>query len=153
MSGRRKKWLDTAFVAHRMEMRLSAAWRAIPPPLWRILDRLEVEHMRHAGSKNGELFVSFGQFVDVGVSRRNILSLLRLGEALGFVQTIRSTEVQGDIRNPNQYRLTYFPKGSAAPTDEWKSVTEERAQRALDNYRAADKQRAEATSAKKAAAA
>jgi hypothetical protein len=28
----------------------------------------------------------------------------------------------GVIRPPNAYRLTYLPKGKAAPTDEWKRI-------------------------------
>ena len=135
----RRKWLDTAFVPHRMEMRLSAAWKVVPPPLRRILDRLEEENMRHAGTCNGKLLVSYKQFVAEGVSKRNIAALLRLGEALGLIETVRQQEVLGDIREPNQYRLTYLPKGQVRPTDEWKAVTAEGARAALAGYRVADK--------------
>ena len=107
---RRTKWLDTAFVPHRMEMLRSPPWKAMPSPLRRILDRLELEHMRHGGTSNGHLFVSFKQFVAEGVSRRNIVALLHLGEALGLIEVIREQEARGDIRASNQYRLTYVPK-------------------------------------------
>ena len=150
---RRRKWLNTSFVVHRLEMRMSAAWKAVPPPLRRILDRLEEEHMRHAGTCNGRLFVSYTQFVAAGVSRRNIAALLGLGEALGMIEIVRGQDVAGDIREPNQYRLTYLEKGQAAPTDEWKGVTAERAMAAMARYRVADRAGSETTARGRRAAA
>ena len=150
---RRTKQLPGPWVAHRLEMRLSAAWKVVPAPLRRILDRLEEEHMRHGGACNGKLFVNYIQFVAAGVSRRNIAAVLCLGEALGLIEIVRGSEVRGDIREPNQYRLTYLHKGQAAPTDEWKGVTPERAITAVARYRVADKPGSKATDRGRRAAA
>ncbi|GAA2885544.1 hypothetical protein GGQ99_005066 [Aminobacter niigataensis] len=130
----KKKWLD-CFVPHRLEMLMHPTWNLAPVPLRRMLERLEVEHLRHGGYKNGELFVSFNQFVAASISRRKITATQDLGEALGLMEVIRSTETSGDLRAPNSYRLTYVPAiNSKAPTDEWKAVSSDRAGKLVEAY-------------------
>jgi hypothetical protein len=132
----RDKWLSN-FVPHRLEMLVSPAWQAAPFPLYRMLMRLEVEHLRHGGYENGNLFVSFAQFQQCGVSRRQIKALLDLGCALKLIEVVQDAEMsRWDIRPPNAYRLTYLPaKGKKAPTDDWKSINQARADAALAGYR------------------
>ncbi|ESZ11469.1 hypothetical protein X735_25800 [Mesorhizobium sp. L2C085B000] len=116
-----------------------------------MLERLEIEHLRHGGLNNGELFVSFGQFEKHNISRRKIASTQALGAALGLMETIRSTEPAGDLRAPNAYRLTYVPaKGTSAPSDEWKRVTEDRARKHIEDYH--NTERSEVKSREKRAA-
>ena len=137
---RKRKWLN-CFLPHRLELLISPAWRSAPRPLRNILERLEIEHLRHGGFNNGELFVSYLQFVEFGLSKRSIKPALELGQRLGLLEVIQETENHlSDIRGANSYRLTYVPaKGKAAPTDEWKLTTEERARFLLDAYKFEDK--------------
>jgi hypothetical protein len=138
-----RKWLES-FIPHRLEMLQSPPWRQVPKPLGRIIERIEIEHLRHGGKNNGELFVSYGQLVDAGVSRKSVLPALRLGEALGLIEVIRPEDARRDIRSPNGYRLTYVPaKGKKLPTDEWKSVSKERVAILVDEFRRLDKACAE----------
>ena len=131
----KKKWLD-CFVPHRLEMMLHPTWRLAPVPLRRMLERIEVEHLRHGGFKNGELYVSWNQFVIASISRRKITPLNDLGEALGLLKVIRAEDATYDLRAPNAYRLTYLPSAkNAAPTDEWKSVTEDRVKALVKAFR------------------
>ncbi|SIT56248.1 conserved hypothetical protein [Mesorhizobium prunaredense] len=149
---RKSTWLTSrAWVAHRLELYLSPSWRLAPVPLKRMLERLEIEHLRHGGSNNGELYVSFGQFEQHNISRRKIASAQALGAALGLMETIRAIEPAGDLRAPNAYRLTYLPaKGCLAPTDEWKRTTEDQARKLIDQYH--NTERAEVKSREKRAA-
>ena len=39
------------FVPHRLEMLQSLAWRSLSGTARRVLDRFEIEHMKHAGQK------------------------------------------------------------------------------------------------------
>lgn len=147
MSGRKQSWL-TAWVAHRLELLISPPWQLAPRPLRRMLERLEIEHLRHGGQNNGELFVSYGQFVKAGISRRMIKPVQRLGVDLGLIEVTQDAQLGegSDIRPPNAYRLTYVPaKGKKAPTDEWKSITEDRAITMIEAFKAADKTSAKAT--------
>ncbi|MBX3571073.1 MAG: hypothetical protein KF694_01850 [Mesorhizobium sp.] len=138
MAKSKRSWL-TAFVPHRLELLLSPAWQRAPRPLRTILERLEIEHLRHGGQENGFLFVSYQQIVAAGVSRRSIKSACQLGEKLGLLEVVQDGELTGDLRPPNRYRLTYVPaKGAAAPTDEWKSITKERAMTIVAAFKAED---------------
>ncbi|WP_245445052.1 hypothetical protein [Pseudaminobacter soli (ex Li et al. 2025)] len=138
---------------HRLELLISPAWRAAPRPLRNVLERLEIEHLRHGGFNNGELYVSYLQFVEFGVSKRSIKPTLELGQKLGLLEVIQEAENHlNDIRAANAYRLTYVPaKGKSGPTDEWKAITEARAQVLLEAYRTEDKAAASATKKKRAA--
>lgn len=136
----RTKWL-TNFVPRRHEMLRAPAWQSMPWPLHKLIERLEIEHLSHGGQENGHLFVPFSQFEAYGISRRRIRALLELGAALGFLEVRRDPEATSwDIRPPNAYRLTYLPeKGKKAPTDEWRSITEDRADELLGRYRSRDR--------------
>lgn len=154
MTGRQKNpmrqsWLGEGetegWVAHRLELLLSPAWRARPIPLCRILERLEVEHMRHAGKENGGLCVSYAQFVASGVSRRAIRPAIAAGERLGLlcvtvagdgVRPARAKATADHIEPPNVYRLTYLPeRGKRAPSDEWAGITDDLAEAAVSEFR------------------
>ncbi|MGY2995855.1 hypothetical protein [Mesorhizobium sp. URHB0026] len=131
---RKRAWL-TSWVPHRLELLISPSWHLAPVPLRRMLERLEIEHMRHGGMNNGELFVSFGQFEAANISRRKITATQALGAVLGLMETIRPQEPSGDLRGPNAYRLTYVPaKGASVPTDEWKKIDEDRATKLIDAF-------------------
>jgi hypothetical protein len=140
-SRHRRKWLN-CFIAHRLEMLLAPAWRNAPVPLRRILERLEIEYLRHGARNNGALYVAFSQFVSVGVSRRTIRPMLDLGMALGLMEVVRSQDALGDLRAPNAYRLTYVPAMTASlPTDEWRSISEERAVALVAQVRGGDEKK------------
>lgn len=143
---RKRKWLS-CFMPHRLELLISPAWRSAPRPLRNILERIEIEHLRHGGFNNGELYVSYLQFVEFGISKRSIKAALELGQKLGLLEVIQEAENHlSDIRAANAYRLTYVPaKGKAAPTDEWKLITEDRAKALLEAYREEDKAASSAT--------
>ena len=135
----RLKWLQ-CFIPHRLELLTSPAWNAAPAQLRRMIERLEVEHLRHGGMKNGNLFVSYSKFSACGISRRQIRGLTELGQGLGLLECRQDVDASnGRIRPPNAYRLTYVPEeGHKAPTDEWRSVTEKQALTLLDRFRARD---------------
>jgi len=121
----RRGWMNEdggGWVAHRLSLLTSPAWQRRPRPLVKIMDRLEIEHLRHAGNENGNLCVSYDQFVAFGVSRKAIKPALELGEALGLLEIVRVENWEGSHRPPNLFRLCYLPaKGKKAPTDEWRS--------------------------------
>jgi len=141
---KKRRWL-TAFVPRRLEFYLSPAWSLAPRPLKTIIERLEVEHLRHGGYRNGELFVSYSQFVEAGVSRRTVRPALELGERLGLLEVFRDENPSGDIRPENRYRLTYVPAmNRKTPTDEWMSITGDQAEALVSEFRKVEKAAARA---------
>jgi len=130
-------------------MMISAPWKARPIAVARLLERLEIEHLRHGGLHNGKLYVSYGQLQLAGLSRRVVKPALECGRDLGFIEIMQdqSGEAKGSVRPPNAYRLTYLPAGKAAPTDEWKRVTDVRATAIAERFRAATGSRSQENSA------
>jgi hypothetical protein len=118
-----KKPKEPAYVKHRLEMLCSPAWRALSPAAKCVLERLEIEHMRHAGKNNGQLICTYQDFVDHGIRRMSIAPAIRQLTELGFVViTQRGWRSSGHHR-PAHYRLTYVENnGGPPPTDEWSKV-------------------------------
>jgi len=122
---RKNNQLAGQFVAHPRELRESAAWRALPDNARRILDRLELEHMRHGGAENGALPCTYSDFVAAGVRRASVSLAIRQCAALGFLEvTHRGGRSNAEYRNPSRYRLTYLNgRGtSSLRTDEWARI-------------------------------
>jgi hypothetical protein len=106
------------YVAHTREMRESVAWRAVPDIGRRVLDRLELEHLRHRLRDNGRLFCRYEDFEEWGLRRASVRFGIEVVTALGFVVITR----RGWKSIPSTYRLTYVKSFRDEPpiTDEWK---------------------------------
>lgn len=121
-----------SFVVHSLAMRQSPAWKALPNHARRVLDRLEVEHMQHAGAENGALVCTYSDFEAAQIPYKAIAPAIRQCVALGFVEiTHQGTPSVSEFRNPSKYRLTYvygrqrkLADGTLTPqrTDEWRKI-------------------------------
>ena len=125
---KKKSLIKGPYVSHRSEMYKSPAWRSIHSLAARqILDCLEIEHMRHAGKKNGELICTYNQLVAYGMRRMSIAPAIRLAIAVGVLKITRQgRRVAGYYRFPTWYALTYLPIGNSPPTDEWRNYRPQR---------------------------
>jgi hypothetical protein len=126
-AGRRKtNAIAGQFIAHRMAMLESAAWRTLSFTARRILDRIEIEHGRHGGVENGKLPVTYDDFAEFGIRRKAISSGLFELVALGFIEiTEKGRMAAAEFHVPSKYRLTYIftRKPDGHPTDEWSKFT------------------------------
>jgi hypothetical protein len=123
-----------AWVWFTREMMESPAWGALTAPAKRVIERILIEHMHHAGTENGELIVTFDDFQAFGVSRRAIKSAIQVAVRLGFIDvTFRGIRSHGAARRPSKYSITWLPRNDATPpTNRWKSIlTEEQAEAAV----------------------
>ncbi len=114
-----------AWVMHRLAMKESPAWRALPDNARRLLDRLELEHMQHGGSQNGSLVCTYGQFAGAGIRRASVALAIRQAVALGFLEiTQAGYRTAAEFRAPNLFRLTYVHGRlkNTDPTDEWEAI-------------------------------
>jgi hypothetical protein len=102
------------------------SWRVLSYAARRVLDRLEVEHLRHGGGENGHLICTYDDFETWGIRRRAIgLAILQL-VALGFLRiTEQGRMAAAEFYIPSRYRVTYLRTSLDGPTDEWARVTEE----------------------------
>jgi hypothetical protein len=116
--------IGSQFIARRIEMLRSPAFRVLNLTGRRILDRIEIEHASHGGKDNGRLPVTFRNLIEFGIPNRdNIARGIREIGALGFAELTRHGRAgNGEFRTPNLFRLTYLPANGKRTTDEWQQI-------------------------------
>jgi hypothetical protein len=108
------------------EMLESGAMRSLSINAIRVLHRIQIEHMAHAGLENGRLKVTWNDFAAYGIGRKFITKAIGEVIAVGLVAIEhRGRRAYGEDRgDPTQYRLTYLPvaePGDYSPaTNDWK---------------------------------
>jgi hypothetical protein len=121
---KRKGWIKGAYVPKRLEMLQSQAWRTIAnvPAAKLVLERIEIEFMRHAGKNNGQIICTYNDFEKYGVRRKSIAPAIRLLVTVGLLVIERRGRRSADGGNPTLYRLPYISvDGIADATDEWRN--------------------------------
>ena len=98
---------DQPWSWYSVEMMRSDAWRDLSINSRRMLDLLEVEHLTHGGCKNGNLVMTYDQFVGGGIRRGSISATVAKLEQLGWIEVSRGG-YRGFARSwPHRFRLTH----------------------------------------------
>jgi hypothetical protein len=102
----------------------SPAWGALTAPARRVVDRIVIEHMHHAGTMNGELVVTYDNFQAFGISRGAIKPAIEVAVKLGFIDiTAIGLRSYGNARRPSSYALTWLPRNDGAPpSNRWNAI-------------------------------
>lgn len=113
-----------SYVQIRRAMLESDAYKSLGKVEMKILARIEIELMRHAGKDNGRLICPYDDFKDYGIRRKSIASGLRNLSTVGLLDITRRGR-RSSRCNPHNYRLTYLHSydengNKIGPTDEWK---------------------------------
>jgi hypothetical protein len=120
---RRRNKIGEQFVPYTIRMLESPAYRVLSLSGHRLLARLEIELAHHAGHDNGELVVSYRQFIAYGIHDHAVRPAIRECVTLGFLAvTEQGRAGNREHRSPNKFRLTYRPVGRARATDEWARI-------------------------------
>jgi hypothetical protein len=119
---KKPKTSEPPYIKLRREMLEAPAWRALTPAAKCVIERLIIEHIRHAGKDNGRLICTYDDLEQYGVRRMSIAPAIRLAVQLGFIRVTQIGWRSAGYRRPAQYRLTFLPTDNAGPTDEWKHV-------------------------------
>jgi hypothetical protein len=118
----RRGRIEGQFVPFTKEMLESPAWGALTLADRKVIDRLCIEHMAHAGKENANLVCTYTDFEIHGVRRASLGMSIRRLEALGFVAVVeRGRIAKAEFKFPARYRLT-FVQGNIPATNEWKQV-------------------------------
>lgn len=106
------------------EIMESPAWAALPLASRRVIDRLMLEHMAHAGTENGNLKVSYDQFAEFGVRRKTLPEAIRIAIELGFIDRVSEGVVAyGAARRPAAYGLAWLYRADRTPPmHRWKNI-------------------------------
>ena len=103
----------------------SPAYRVMSLSGHRILARIQLEHLAHAGKDNGKLPVTFLDFEDYGIHRNAMAPAIREVCALGFARlTQEGWAGNGEWCRPNMFALTHLPTNGdqKAATNDWKRI-------------------------------
>lgn len=102
----------------------SLAWRSLSLAGRQVLDLVMLEHMAHAGCMNGDLIVSYDDFVKSGIDRRSIAKAIDLCVCLGFLDLIqRGIRAYGPSRRPSVYGLTWLDRCDRTfATNRWRNI-------------------------------
>jgi hypothetical protein len=113
------------------EIMESGAFRSLSINGRRVLDRIMVEHMKHAGQENGRLKVTWCDFVKYGIGRRFVSQALGEVICTGLIAIeIPGSRIRsGQPGDPTQYRLTWLPVAEPnnfrSPTNDWKRFSDD----------------------------
>ena len=123
---KRRNSINDQWSARRREMPQLPAYRVLSQSAHRVMSRIELELCYHGGNDNGQLPVTFENFVEYGVDRASVAPAQREGEALGFWRiTDRGRGGNCEHRAPHKFYLTFaIGRGSRAnpPTDDWRKI-------------------------------
>src|SRR5439155_12553267 len=101
------------------------AWRAMGIQERRVVERIILEHMAHAGTDNGNLPVTYTDFLDDGVRDKSLTTAIAVVEALGWIDiTVQGKASFEERRYPSRYALTWLPqptRGKLA-TNRWREI-------------------------------
>jgi len=114
------------YVRHRLCLIESAAMAQLTLAAHRVLQRLEIELLRHAGKNNGALIVTYNDFVAFGVRRMSVAPAIRLLVKVGLVIITDRGWRAAEHGRPAKYRLTYLPAYGKPRTDEWETYVPNR---------------------------
>lgn len=123
----------TLFVQLSFELINSPSWRSMSINCRRLIDYLMCEHMRHAGHENGNLFATYDQLEEFGMSRPTINKSISEAEFLGLITAERGKR-EGKNNKASLFTLTFFASKVITedgvrlfepPTNEWRKVKKE----------------------------
>jgi hypothetical protein len=82
-----------------------------------------LEHMAHAGTENGNLVVTYADFVKFGIRREALRTAISKVSACGLVIiTEKGRSSVGQDRWPSKYALGWLPLSDGAPAlNRWKA--------------------------------
>lgn len=120
------------WIWHTIELVSSPAWRTRSINCRRLIEFLEIEHLKHGGVENGSLLAPYSQLEAFGIGRRFIPGAIREAEQRGLVQVERGGMRGVALTEVSRFRLTYHWSRSKKeglwdwhePTDSWKNYAD-----------------------------
>jgi hypothetical protein len=118
---KRKRKIVGQFAYHLRELIEAPAWRVLSLTARRLLDRIEIEYLRHGGQDNGKLPVTFDDFEEYGLHRHAIAPAMRECIALGLlVITQHGSAGNAEHCAPHLFRLPYLLESTA--DQKWRQI-------------------------------
>jgi hypothetical protein len=112
-----KEKIPNPFVWRSLEMCRSDAFRTRGVNVVRLIEFLEIEHMKHGGKQNGKLKAPRRQLEAYGISSHCVTDAIHDAELRGLIDCHR-----GGMRVAITYGLTWLPLAGGTPaTNRWRA--------------------------------
>jgi hypothetical protein len=105
-----KHKIEGQFAPRPRDLLQSKAWAAVSVHVRRLVEFLELEHLRHGGQENGLLMSPRRQLRAFGIHSRSISAAIEDGVKLGLIDVCR-----GSRRRPSLYTLTWLHLHDGTP--------------------------------------
>jgi hypothetical protein len=106
------------------ELLQSDAWRTAPVITRRFVDRVLLEHMAHAGTKNGELIVTYNDLTAWGIRQRERTRAIADAIARGLIDRTEKGRASSGRGKPAKYAIGWLGRSDgSAPRNRWKAYT------------------------------
>jgi hypothetical protein len=123
---------DERWLWHPHSLLESSSWRTRSLHCRKLIEFLELEHIRHGAVENGRLLAPYSQLEKAGIGRRYIFNAIREAESRGLVRVDRGGRKGTVMVEVSRFRLTYYWQRFRAndtwdwrpPTDEWRDFGE-----------------------------
>jgi len=104
------------------EMLECQAWRSLSLASLRVVFRVMIEHMAHAGTENGNLAVTYADFTNFGIRTKSLKKAIDEAVERGLViVTQKGRRSAGPDRWPARYALGWLPlRDGSAAMNRWK---------------------------------
>lgn len=114
---------DAPWTWQSIEMMRSLAWRRLSANARRVIDFLQIEHIRHGGYENGILKAPYDQLEEHGIRRGTINKAITEAQLAGFIDVVRGgRSMEGD--KSSLFRLTWLPDlDGNPPTNRWRFIS------------------------------
>jgi hypothetical protein len=110
----------------------SDAWRTALINTRKVVDRLMLEHMAHGGTENGNLVVTYDDFMQSGFTRRATISAaIKDAHRRGLIDITRHGKASAGLdRWPSRYALGWLPHSDGgAARNRWREHKRRRRRR------------------------
>ena len=97
----------------------SHAYRSLSLSARRVMDRIELEHLKHGGKDNGKLPVTHRDFIHYGVRAATVRPAQQELIHKGFARITKKGR-SGKNGIATEFRLTYIHADNRPPTNDWK---------------------------------
>jgi hypothetical protein len=101
----------------------SEAWCSLSRGAFRVVCRVILEHLAHGGTFNGNLPVTYADFVKYGCRRESLKEDIAEAAACGLIVVTQKGRASiGPDRWPSKYALGWLPRfDGAPPANRWKA--------------------------------
>jgi len=111
-----------SFVWFTRAMLESESFKALSGNAFKVLSRLLLEQIAHAGTSNGELICTYEDLYKYGVRRASIGQAIQQLDYMGFIRIDKGIAYKGE-HTPSKYRLTFYPASDGRiASNEWSSI-------------------------------